>query len=85
MKILLTLAAILGAALPALAHPGHSLTDASASHLLTSPFHVLTLAAMGVVTYAAARLVQKQAPRLALQATGTMLMVTAVVLWGLRA
>jgi hypothetical protein len=78
-------AATLCSALPALAHPGHALTDASASHLLASPFHLATLAVMGAVTYAAARLVQRRLPRQALQVAGVALVCGAAVLWGMRA
>ena len=82
---LLTAAATFMLALPALAHPGHSLTDAGAAHLLTSPFHMVTLAVMGAVTYAGARLVQRRLPRQAMQVAGVAMLFSAAVLWGMRA
>ena len=72
-------------ALPAFAHPGHSLTDASATHLLASPFHLTTLAVIGGGIFLGARFVRGSAARKVMQLTGVVLLLTIVTLLGLRA
>jgi uncharacterized membrane protein YfcA len=69
---------------PASAHPGHSLGDANAQHLLTSPDHLAVLALGGLGLWFAARLVQRRVPRQLLQGFGLLALLAAVVLRGIR-
>ena len=66
------------------AHPGHALTEAPVSHLLTSPYHLLMLSAIGAMCWLAALGVQRRNPRRLLQVCGATAWVGAAVLWGLR-
>lgn len=66
------------------AHPGHALTDAGAAHMLTDPDHLAVLLLLGGALFVAARFVQRNLPRRALQCGGAIAWVGAVVLWGLR-
>ena len=66
------------------AHPGHSLTDASMSHVLLSPYHLAMLAVSGVACYVGARFVQRQLPKQVLRHLGVVLLLSSAVLWGLR-
>jgi hypothetical protein len=76
-----TLAIVLHA--PALhAHPGHSLGDADAQHLLTSPYHLAVLAFGGLSLWFVGRLVQRRLPRRVLQSLGLAALATAAVFWG---
>jgi hypothetical protein len=74
----------LGGAL-AQAHPGHGLHDASATHILTSPYHLAVLTCSGAVLLLVARFVQRRLPRRLLQGAGLAALAVATVLWGLRA
>lgn len=76
------LALALGSA-SALAHPGHSTFDADASHIMTSPYHMLVLTTLGVGLFVSARFVQRTWARHTLQWSGAMAVVAAVVLWGI--
>ena len=76
-------AVVLGGAI-AQAHPGHSLHDASATHILTSPYHLAILASGGALLWFAARFIQRRLPRRLLQGAGLVAIATATVLWGLR-
>lgn len=71
-------------AVPASAHPGHSLGDSTPGHLLTSPYHLAVLALGGVALWLAGRFVQHQLPRRLLQGTGVAALLTAIVIWGVR-
>jgi peptidoglycan/LPS O-acetylase OafA/YrhL len=71
------------APVPALAHPGHSLTDAGVAHLLGSPDHLALLAGSGFALYLIGRLVRRPVPRRALQAAGVAALACAALLWGL--
>jgi len=76
-----TLATVLHA--PVLhAHPGHSLGDADAQHLLTSPDHIAVLAIGGLGLWLVGRLVQRRLPRRVLQSLGLAALATAAVFWG---
>ena len=75
------LAFALGGAL-AHAHPGHGLSDASATHILTSPHHLAVLAISGAALCLLARFVQRRWPRRLLQGAGLAALATATVLWG---
>jgi len=72
-------------ALPAFAHPGHSLKDATAAHLVTSPYHLAILLLIGVGFFVGARFVHARLPRQVMNLTGIAFLLGAVVLWGLRA
>ncbi len=67
------------------AHPGHSLGDATVSHLLTSPNHLATLALFGLGLFVGAQFVQRRLPRRALQCGGAVTLACAAVLWGMQA
>ncbi len=67
------------------AHPGHSLTDATVAHLVTSPGHLVVLVLLGAVMFLGAQLVQQRLPRRALQAAGCLAFFGGVILFGLRA
>jgi peptidoglycan/LPS O-acetylase OafA/YrhL len=77
------LALALGSAM-AQAHPGHGLHDASATHILTSPYHLAVLALSGAALLLVARFVQRRLPRRVLQGAGLAALATATVLWGMR-
>ncbi|HEY2952407.1 MAG TPA: hypothetical protein VGK40_07485 [Verrucomicrobiae bacterium] len=68
----------------AYAHPGHSLADADAKHLLTSPYHLIVLGFIGLALWAVGSFVHRNIPRRILQLTGGGALLSAVVLWGLR-
>jgi hypothetical protein len=72
---------LVASALPVHAHPGHSLLDATATHALTSPYHLAVLVLSGVTLFFGARLVQRQRPRRLLQAAGVIAVVSAGVIW----
>jgi peptidoglycan/LPS O-acetylase OafA/YrhL len=76
---LLAFLAILPAA--AQAHPGHSWSEASSSHLLTNPDHLAVLAAVGCVSWIAALWVSRRLPRRLLQCAGVGAVAAAAVLW----
>lgn len=73
-----------GALLPmvASAHPGHDITQASASHILTSPYHIMMLALGGAALWYAGSQVQRRIPARVLSTTGMLMLFGAVVLWG---
>ena len=66
------------------AHPGHSLAEAGARHLLTSPYHVMVLACIGLTLWAVGSLVHRAVPRRLLQFSGAIAIAGAALLWGLR-
>ncbi len=78
------LAAPLTGAFSAVAHPGHSLTDSSVSHALTSPDHLVALATTGGLMWAIGRLVQRRSVRRALQFSGAACVLAAAIVWGLH-
>ena len=67
------------------AHPGHSLTDATVAHLVTSPGHLVVLVLLGAVMFLGAQFVRQRLLRRALQAAGCLAFVGGVILGGLRA
>jgi uncharacterized membrane protein YfcA len=69
----------------ALAHPGHSLGDQGPVHLVTSPYHLALLAGTGAALWFGARFIGRILPRRAVQILGLLSVISAVVLWGLRA
>src|SRR5438552_132028 len=84
VALLALLEALLGGARSAVAHPGHDLTDASVSHLLTSPDHLVALATMGGLLWAIGRLAQRRSVRPVLQFSGAACLLAAAIVWGLH-
>jgi hypothetical protein len=76
--IFTTLALALGTTL-ASAHPGHDLRSESVVHLLTSPYHVLTLALLGSGLFLGAAFIRNLVPRRALQFAGSAALAVAVI------
>lgn len=66
------------------AHPGHALSDASPTHLITSPDHFLVLVITGVLLVFGARLIHRTWVRRTLQSTGAAALVGAAMIWGLH-
>src|SRR5262245_23939975 len=64
------------------AHPGHALDAEPVSHLVTSPYHLITLTAAGAGLLLGAFFVKRLATRRAMQVTGMaalgLAMITAV-------
>ena len=79
-RFVLAAGLILGAA-AAHAHPGHSLSDESALHFVTSPYHLLILALGGVALCGAAVLAKRPASRRILAAGGAVALLAAAALW----
>lgn len=82
---LLVSSSLLSIALTAQSHPGHDLRDASPQHLITSPDHLAVLALSGLALWLAGRFVQRQLPRRLLQGAGLAAILSAAVIWGVRA
>ena len=61
------------------AHPGHALNAEPVSHLVTSPYHLITLTVAGAGLLLGAKFVQRLATRRALQATGIVALAIAAV------
>jgi hypothetical protein len=65
------------------AHPGHGLSEANASHVLTSPYHLAVVAGCLVTAaltlFAGAKVVQHPAARRTLQITAACAMLAAAV------
>lgn len=78
------IALLIGGLLPlaASAHPGHDITQASATHILTSPYHIMMLALGGAAFWWAGTQVQRRVPARVLSGVGLLMMVGAVLLWG---
>lgn len=76
--IFTTLTLALGTTL-ASAHPGHDLRSEPVAHLLTSPYHVLTLALLGSGLFLGAAFIRNLVPRRALQLAGTAALVAAAI------
>lgn len=66
------------------AHPGHSLGEHGAAHVVTSPYHLAMLAAVGMALWFGGRFVQSQLSRRILQGTGIAAVITAVAIFGSR-
>ncbi|MGV3756826.1 MAG: hypothetical protein ACO1QS_15705 [Verrucomicrobiota bacterium] len=77
-------ALLVGTMIPmaASAHPGHDLTQSSATHILTSPYHIMVLALAGAACWFAGTQVQRRIPARVLSTLGVVMLVGAVVLWG---
>jgi len=61
------------------AHPGHDLNAMPATHLFTSPYHLITFALLGAGLFLAARFVQRVAARRAMQWTGAVALAALVI------
>ena len=72
-------AALLALIQTANAHPGHPLLDHGTAHVITSPYHLLILATIGVVLLAAAQIIQSRWAQRCLRVAG----VGAVIAAGL--
>lgn len=72
-------------AVPAVAHPGHALTEHGVVHWATSPFHIATLAGTGVVFGVGSLLVRRPAFQRALATCGFVFVAAAVVFRALGA
>jgi len=69
---------------PLHAHPGHPIGDQGVSHVISSPYHLSILAALGLALWLGAWFVQRQGARRLLQAGGIAALLVAFVLLGLR-
>jgi len=65
------------------AHPGHDIMAHGASHVATSPFHLMVLAMVGLFSLGIAQLVRNVAARRVLQTAGATALVAATAIWGL--
>lgn len=72
------------AAISANAHPGHGLGEHGAAHVITSPYHVATLAVAGVALWLTGRFVQRQSVRRVLQGSGLAMVLVAAAVFGSR-
>ena len=81
LKTRMTAAALLVAGLSAQAHPGHSMHEASISHYVTSPYHLIVLSLMGLALCGSAFLVKRPAVRRTLATGGAAALLIAVILW----
>ncbi len=61
------------------AHPGHALDAEPVSHLVTSPYHLITLTAAGAGLLFGAIFVKRLAARRAMQITGVAAVAVAAV------
>ena len=68
-------------AVAAHAHPGHSLSDESAMHFVTSPYHLMVLALGGVALCGAAVLAKHTVARRLLAVGGAAALLAAAALW----
>jgi uncharacterized membrane protein len=71
-------------AISANAHPGHGLGEHGAAHVITSPYHVGTLAVAGVALWITGRFVQRQSVRRVLQGSGLAMVLVAAAVFGSR-
>ncbi len=70
---------------PAMAHPGHALTEHGCIHWANSPFHLATLAGIGVVFGVGSLLVRRPAFQRGLATCGFVFVAAAVVFRALGA
>jgi hypothetical protein len=83
-RSVLTLLALLFAAAPVWAHPGHDWLEHGASHLVTSPFHLLVLAGAGLGLGVAAKFVRSASARAYLYLGATVCLMAAAALTLIR-
>ena len=65
------------------AHPGHSLLDHGAAHVIASPYHLLILATLGLAMMASAQIVPSRSVQQFLRIAGVGAVISAGVLCGL--
>ena len=63
------------------AHPGHDLGAYGTAHVLTSPFHLAALAAVGILVWCAALLIRPRLGRRLLQIGGVAIISFSGLLW----
>ena len=76
-------AALLAVVQTANAHPGHGLLDHGAAHVITSPYHLMILAAGGVALIAGARIVRNRSVQQGLRIAGFGAVIAAGLLCAL--
>ena len=65
------------------AHPGHGLLEHGAAHVITSPYHLVILAAMGVAMIAVAQIVHSRSAQRCLRIAGVGAVIAAGLLCAL--
>jgi hydrogenase/urease accessory protein HupE len=79
----LAFAAVMSLATSSLhAHPGHALADQGVAHLLTSPYHLTMLTAIGLALVLGGRLFRRPLIRRWMQLGGAASLLAAAILWG---
>jgi hypothetical protein len=68
---------LVGAATSACAHPGHDWFDHGASHIATSPFHLLMLGGAGLILGVAAKIFRSASARTCLNLGATVCLLAA--------
>ena len=76
-------AALLAVVQTANAHPGHGLLDHGAEHVITSPYHLVILATMGVAMIAIAQIVRSRSAQRCLRISGVGVVIAAGLLCAL--
>jgi len=64
-----------------LAHPGHDLMDHGSAHVVTSPYHLMCLAFLGVLAFGAARFARQRLSQRVLQFAGVIAVLGAAIGW----
>ena len=75
--------ALLAVVQTANAHPGHGLLEHGAAHVITSPYHLVILAAMGVAMIAAAQIVRRRSAQRFMRIAGIGAVIAAGALCAL--
>ena len=76
-------AALLAVVQTANAHPGHGLLDHGAAHVVTSPYHLVILATMGVAMITIAQIVRSRSAQQWMRIAGVGAVIAAGVLCAL--
>lgn len=61
------------------AHPGHEMLDSSVTHVVSSPYHLLTLALLGGGCLVATRFIASARARKLVAATGCLLIASGIL------
>ena len=75
--------ALLAVAQSANAHPGHGLLEHGAAHMITSPYHLMILATMGVAMIAIAQIVRSRSAQRYMRIAGVGAVIAAGLLCAL--
>jgi hypothetical protein len=75
--------ALLAVVQTANAHPGHGLLEHGAAHVITSPYHLMILATMGVAMIAIARIVRSRSAQRNMRIAGVGAVIAAGLLCAL--